>query len=126
MIVAHEVTNVGHDRGQLSTMAARAREAVGKKITVLADRGYFDGEEILACEQAGLPVLVPKPQTSNNKAQGLFDKQDFRYIPRNDEYRCSASKRAIWRFTSVEKGMTMHAYWSSAQGEAPNGSQSKA
>lgn len=81
MIVAHEVTNVGHDRGQLSAMSIRARDAVGKKITVLADRGYFDGEEILACDRAGLPALVPKPQTSNNRAQGLFDKADFRYIP---------------------------------------------
>jgi len=119
MIVAHEVTNVGHDRGQLSAMAARARDAVGKKITVLADRGYFDGEEILACEQAGLPVLVPKPRTSNNKARGLFDKADFRYMAGADEYQCPAGKRAIWRFTSVENGMTIHTYWSSACPRCP-------
>jgi len=119
MIVAHEVTNVGHDRGQLSAMAARARDAVGKKITVLADRGYFDGEEILACEQAGLPVLVPKPRTSNNKARGLFDKADFSYMAGADEYQCPAGKRAIWRFTSVENGMTIHTYWSSACPRCP-------
>ena len=100
-------------------MAARAQDAIGKKITVLADRGYFDGEEILACERAGTPVLVPKPQTSNNKAKGLFDRLDFRYVPRADEYRCPAGKRAIWRFTSVEKGMTMHSYWSSACPRCP-------
>jgi len=76
-----------------SGMAARAQDAIVVKITVLADRGYFDGEEILACERAGTPVLVPKPQTSNNNAQGLFDRLDFRYIPRADDYRCPAGKR---------------------------------
>jgi transposase len=115
LIVAHEVTNVGHDRSQLSSMAKEARDAIGtEQLTVLADRGYFDGEEILKCDQAGITALVPKPQTSNNKAQGLFDKRDFRYIPVDDEYQCPAGQRAIWRFTTVEHGMTLHKYWSSA------------
>jgi hypothetical protein len=114
LIVAHEVTNVGHDRDQLSSMAQKAREATGRdKLTVLADRGYFKGEEILDCEQSGIATLVPKPQTSNNKAAGLFDKAEFRYIPSKDQYRCPARKRAIWRFTTVEDGMTIHKYWSS-------------
>jgi transposase len=114
LIVAHEVTNVGHDRDQLSSMAQKAREATGgDKLTVLADRGYFKGEQILGCEQSGIVTLVPKPQTSNNKAAGLFDKADFRYIPSKDQYRCPAGKRAIWRFTTVEEGMTIHKYWSS-------------
>jgi transposase len=115
MIVAHEVTNVGHDREQLSSMARQARDAVGTdKLTVFADRGYFKGEEILDCEQAGIKTLVPKPQTSGNKAAGLFDKADFRYIPSKDEYRCPAGKRAIWRYTTVEGGLTLHKYWTSA------------
>src|SRR6266542_3968011 len=115
LIVAHEVTNVGHDRSQLSSMAKEARDAVGtKELTILADRGYFNGEEILECDQAGITALVPKPQTSNNKAHGLFDKRDFHYIPADDEYQCPASQRAIWRFTTVENGMTLHKYWSSA------------
>src|SRR3979490_1134817 len=89
LIVAHEVTNVGHDRDQLSSMAQKAREATGRdELTVLADRCYFKGEEILDCERAGIKTLVPKPQTSGNKARGLFDKADFRYIPAKDEYGC--------------------------------------
>jgi transposase len=120
LIVAHEVTNVGHDRGQLSSMAKKARDAMGiEELTILADRGYFDGEEILECDQAGITALVPKPQTSNNKAQGLFDKRDFRYIPADDEYQCPAGQRAIWRFTTVENGMTLHKYWSSACPKCP-------
>jgi transposase len=100
MIVAHEVTNVGHDREQLSPMAHQTRDAIDEKVlTVLADRGYYTGQQILDCERAGIKTLVPKPQASNNKALGLFDKADFRYLPSKDEYRCPAGQRAIWRFT---------------------------
>jgi transposase len=115
MIVAHEVTNVGHDREQLSPMAHQTRDAIDEKeLTVLADRGYYTGQQILDCERAGIKTLVPKPQTSNNKALGLFDKADFRYLPSKDEYRCPAGQRAIWRFTNLEHGLTTHKYWSSA------------
>jgi transposase len=78
LIVSHEVTNIGHDRTQLASMSAQAQEAIGKKdITVVADRGYYSGTEILACEELGARPLVPKPLTSGNRAQGLFDKRDF-------------------------------------------------
>jgi len=114
LIVAHEVTNVGNDRGQLSTMAKQARTAMGaQEITVIADRGYCKGEEILACHEAGITALVPKPLTSNNKAKGLFDKQDFRYVADRDEYHCPAGQVLIKRFTSIEQGKTLYTYWSS-------------
>src|SRR6266550_2951921 len=119
LIVAHEVTNVGHDRTQLFSMAKQARSATGKEnLTVVADRGYFKGEEILDCEQAGITTLVPKPLTSNSKADGRFDKRDFVYIAEDDEYRC-AGQRAIKRFTTIEHGMTLHKYWSSACPKCP-------
>jgi transposase len=115
MIVAHEVTNAGHDRDQLSPIAKRTCDAIDEKgLTVFADRGYYNGEQILDCEIAGIKTLVPKPQTSNNKSAGFFDKADFRYIPAKDEYRCPAGERAIWRYTSVQDGLTQHRYWSSA------------
>src|SRR4030095_9659182 len=96
LIVAHEVTNVGHDRTQLFAMATQARSATGKEdLTVVADRGYFKGEEILDCAQAGMTPLVPKPLTSNSKADGRFDKRDFVYIAEDDQYRCPAGQRAI-------------------------------
>jgi transposase len=120
MIVAHEVTNLGHDRTQLAAMAAAARDAIGHKhMTALADRGYFKGEEILRCEQAGIKTLVPKPLTSGSKAEGRFDKRDFVYIAKRDEYRCPAGERAIWRQTTVENGMTLHRYWPSACPRCP-------
>jgi transposase len=114
LIVAHEVTNVGHDRGQLSSMAKSARDATGiEELMVVADRGYFDGEEILACEEAGITTFLPKPLTSGSKADGRFGKQDFVYIVKDDEYRCPAGQRLIKHMTTFEDGMTLHSYWCS-------------
>ena len=115
LIVAHDVTNIGNDRAQLSGMSERARDAMGHEaLTVLADRGYFDGGEILACTQAGHTPLVPKPMTSGAKAEGRFGKQDFAYVAEDDQYRCPAGERLTWRFDNVENGMTLRNYWASA------------
>lgn len=115
LIVDHQVTNIGNDRSQLATMAKRARTAMhAEHIEVVADRGYFSGEEILACEEAGITTYVPRTQTSNSQAKGLFGKRDFIYEPETNTYRCPAEQSLIWRFTSVEKSMTLHCYWSSA------------
>jgi hypothetical protein len=115
LIVDHEVTNVGSDRAQLSKMALAAREAMGKqKLQAYADRGYFSGPQIKACDEAGIKAFVPKPMTSNAKAEGRFSKADFIYIKRDDEYQCPAGERAIHRFNCVEGGLMIRTYWSSA------------
>ena len=120
LIVTHEVTNVGHDRTQLASMAEKTQEAIGSgTLTVLADRGYYKGPELLKCEDAGIETIVPKPLTSNSKADGRFDKRDFVYDPERNEYRCPAGERATWRFSTVEDGMTLHKYWSSACPKCP-------
>ena len=120
LVVAHEVTNVGNDRSALSPMAEKARAAIGtEKLTAIADRGYFSGEQILKREQSGISALVPKSTTSNNHAKGLFDKRDFEYLPKKDEYRCPAGQRAIYRFSTVEHGQTLHKYWASACPRCP-------
>jgi hypothetical protein len=94
LIVAHEVTNVGNDRSQLGKMAKVAREAMDKtKLQALADRGYFNGKELKACEDVGIVTFVPKPMTSNAKAEGRFDESDFIYIAKDDEYQCPAGDR---------------------------------
>ncbi|MBO0718668.1 MAG: IS1182 family transposase [Rhizobiales bacterium] len=114
LIVAHEVTNLGHDRTQLANMARQAKEITGAHgLTVLADRGYFSGVEVVACEAAGVTPIVPKPLTSGAKADGRFGKPDFIYQPETDTYRCPAGERLIWRFTTVEHGLTLSRYWSS-------------
>lgn len=83
-------------------------------LAAAADRGYFNGEQIVACETAGIRVHVPKPQTSNSQARGQFGKRDFIYEPNSNTYRCPAGQTLIWRFSTVEKGQTLHCYWSSA------------
>ena len=114
LIVTHEVTNDGVDRDQLSTMATQAREAMGvEELSVVADRGYFKSEEILACHEAGITAFVPKTLTSGATAAGRFGKGDFLYDGAKNEYRCPAGQSLTWRYSSVEKGLKMHRYWSS-------------
>ena len=121
LIVAHEVTNKGYDRGQLSGMARQAREAMGHaKLTAIADRGYYKGEDILLCEQNGVTPLVPKTLTSGAKADGRFGKQDFVYLPEQDAYRCPAGQTMKWWFNRVdENGMTLRHYWTTKCPECP-------
>lgn len=114
LIVAHEVTNVGHDRTQLANMAGQAKEALGTdKLNVVADRGYFKSEEILACEEAGITTCLPKPRTSGNQARGQFSRDAFRYLPEEDAYACPAGERLVRHMTTQEKGKTLHLYWAS-------------
>jgi transposase len=114
LIVAHEVTNVGTDRNQLSNVAAQARTGMGvETLDAVADRGYYEGEEIKACEESGITVTLPKPQTSGAKAAGRFGKQDFVYIAADDVYRCPAGERLTYRYTNREDGKTLRRYWTS-------------
>jgi len=120
LIVAHEVVTTGIDRDQLTPMAEQARAATGiDDLTVVADRGYFKSDQIRQCEQAGITPILPKSLTSNSRADGRFDKQDFIYIAADDEYRCPAGQRAIKRFTTIENGLTLNKYWSSACPRCP-------
>jgi transposase len=115
LIVTHEVTNTGSDRSQLAKMALQAKQVFGcDHLDAVADRGYFSGTEILACEQANIAVTLPKPMTSGAKSQGRFVKQDFVYLPTEDAYRCPAGEKLTSRFSCVEHGMVLHRYWTSA------------
>ena len=115
LIVAHEVTNVGTDRHQLSNMAEQARTEMGvEKLDAVADRGYYASEEICACEEAGITVTLPKPMTSNAKAAGRFGKQDFVYIAADDVYICPARERLTYRATTNDAGKVIRRYWTSA------------
>jgi transposase len=115
IIVAHEVTNVGTDRRQLSNMAEQARTEMGvETLDAVADRGYYTGEEILACEESGITVTLPKPLTSGSKVRGRFGKQDFVYVAADDVYICPARERLTHRFTGEEDGKMMRRYWTSS------------
>ena len=115
LIVTHEVTNVGSDRSQLSRMTERARAAIGSEaIEAVADRGYYSGEEIVACEQAGITVYLPKPMTSGLLAKGRFGKQDFVYVAADDVYLCPAGEQLTYHYTNEEEGKTLRRYWTTA------------
>jgi transposase len=115
LIVHHEVTNVGSDRSQLSSTAVAAKEALGvDKLEAVADRGYFNGEEIKACDDAGITATLPKPMTSGAKSAGRFGKQDFVYKPQGDVYVCPAGEKLTYRFTAEEHGQKLRRYWTDA------------
>ncbi len=93
LIVAHAVTNVGSDRAQLAPMGLLAQAATGcTTLTVLADRGYLSGEQVLACEGTGVLPCVPKTLTSGHAKRGLFTGQDFVYDAEQDHYTCPAGQ----------------------------------
>ncbi len=112
LIVAHEVTNVGNDRAQLAPMA-HATKAVLKveKLDAVADRGYFNGAQLLACHEDGITATVPRPETSGNRKKGMFVKTDFFYDAETDTYACPAGKTLIYRYTREERGQMHRRYW---------------
>src|SRR3979490_2073233 len=115
LIVTHEVTNTGSDRAQLANVAREAKAVLQvDKLDAVADRGYFNGEEILACEQARICVTLPKPMTSGAKSEGRFGKQDFIYMPEEDVYRCPAGEKLTFHYANEEHGQTMRRYWTNA------------
>ncbi len=115
LIVTHEVTNVGSDRSQLARVAKEAKATLRTDtLDAVADRGYFNGEEILACDQAGITVTLPKPMTSGAKSEGRFGKQDFVYLTDEDVYRCPAGELLKFRYTNVENELTLRRYWTNA------------
>jgi hypothetical protein len=117
LIIAHEVTNSGSDRAQLANMGTQAKEVLGvDQLEAVADRGYYSGEEILACHKAGIAVTLPKPTTSGMEAKGQFGKQDFVYMRDEDVYRCPAGEWLTYRFTTVDGDRTIRRYWTTACG----------
>ncbi len=118
LIIAHEVTNSGSDRSQLANMGRQAKAALGvDELEAVADRGYYNSPEILACHEAGIEVTLPKPMTSGAKADGRFGKQDFVYIAAEDVYRCPAGETLVYHYTNVEHGLTLRRYWTNVCGE---------
>jgi transposase len=120
LIIAHEVINEGSDRAQLSPMAKAAKAVLAvEKLDAVADRGYFSGEEILACDNAGVTVTLPKPMTSGMMARGRFGKQDFRYVADEDVYLCPAGETLPYRYTNEEDGLILRRYWTNACQNCP-------
>ena len=108
---ARSMATSGRGSGVVGYNVQVAVEA-GHHLIVTHDvtNGYFNGEEILACEEAGITVTLPKPMTSNAKAEGRFGKQDFRYVAEENVYICPAGERLAYSYTSEDKGLVVHRY----------------
>ena len=120
LIIAHEVTNSGSDRAQLANMGQQAKAALGvDRLEAVADRGYYSGEEIKACDDAGIAVTLPKPMTSGAKAEGRFGKQDFVYVADEDVYRCPAGQKLTYHMTSEQDGKMIRRYWTNVCRSCP-------
>ena len=114
LIIEHDVTNDTTDRAQLFNITRKAKDTLGHKhISVIADRGYFNGAELKACLESAITTYVPKSKTSSNKSRGFFDRADFKYIAADDEYVCPAGDRLPFRTTMKDKGKNHRRYWSS-------------
>lgn len=115
LIVAHEVTNAVTDLAQLSGIAIAAKEALGvEHLEVVADQGYYNGQEVKTCLEAGIVPYISKPNTSANRKLGLFTKEDFRYDPVTDVYHCPAGEALPFHFENVEQGRVTRYYTTSA------------
>lgn len=120
LILDHEVTNDPTDRAHLSTMAIRAKHLLGvKRLEAVADMGYFDGQQVKSCAEAGIKTFLPKPLTSANRSLGLFTKEDFRYNPQANCYRCPAGQRLTFHFQTRERGRYTRYYATSACAACP-------
>lgn len=118
LIIAHEVTNVGNDTAHLANMAEQAKAILAvDKLEAVADRGYFDGEQILSCARAGIEVTLPKPQRSGSKSEGRFGKQDFVYLAKENVYRCPAGEKLSYRHSVHDNGQKLGRYWTTACAE---------
>ena len=118
LIIAHDVTNVGNDTAHLANIAEQAKAVLGvEKLEAVADRGYFDGEQILSCDRAGIEVTLPRPQRSGSKSEGRFGKQDFAYLADQDVYRCPAGEKLSYHHTVRDNGQKFRRYWTTACGQ---------
>ncbi|ODT48479.1 MAG: hypothetical protein BGO80_11645 [Devosia sp. 63-57] len=112
IVVANAVTNRGHDRSHLLEMAKTAQAEIGAaQMIALADRGYYEGEQIRSCAQAGIVPMVPKPNTSPAQAHGFWGKTTFVYQPEADAYRCPVGEQLQKRHTTVEAGKLINVYY---------------
>jgi len=111
LIVAHEVTNK-QDRGQLCSMGKQTQAALEQDgVTILADKGYYSGQDIKDTQDAGMIPLVPKGDTSGSAKKGIFNRSQFTYDAARDTYICPANQVLPYRFTGLEDGLMLKRYW---------------
>lgn len=101
LIVEQQVSSQVLDMGLLTQTMTPARAILEvATIDVVADKGYFKIEDIVACEAAGIVPHVPRPQRGSSVRDGFFRKDEFRYDPEQDAYICPAGQVLATRYES--------------------------
>lgn len=115
LIIHHEVTNAPTDQGNLVPMSTTAKQVLGAETReVLADKGYYSGEEIKKCEDQGIVTYIPKAQVSSKLKKELFTKDEFRYDAVTDPERCPAGEQLTHRCTTTERKQVKMRYYGTA------------
>ena len=87
LIVATEVTNTTSDLGALGTMALKAQEALGaEKLKVVADKGYYNGKEVLLCDTIGVSGLCGQTADEHQHCPGPLREGKFSHDAPNNCY----------------------------------------
>jgi len=89
LIVDFDIAARSDDKGNLLNMGQKAKEMLEvQTLTNLSDKGYYDGEDIAACEASGVSCLVAKPKPGGAKKEEGFTRTDFIYDRDHDCYKC--------------------------------------
>lgn len=116
LMATGEVTQDNNDEHQLAPMAQAAKTVLEvEKLTVVADLGYFGGQQIQSCEQNGITPYVPEPDKKYQaKREGRLPREDFVYDAVANCYRCPAGQLLPFGSSRLDGGITRWAYRSSA------------
>lgn len=115
LIVTHEVTTAVTDKDQLAPIAKAAKEILAvEQLDAVADKGFYNGEQVKECDGANIQAYIPQPHTSRNRQKGLFTKDDFCYDKERDSYWCPQGEELTFRFETEEKGRATRYYATSA------------
>jgi len=115
LIVTAEVTQDGNDEQQLAPMSQAAKSMLGvDHLEATADEGYFNAQQIKACEENGITPYVPERNEPNPaREQGRFERSDFQYDPQKNCYICPTGKALTYRTAQDRRGKKNWFYRSS-------------
>lgn len=93
LIVDCNVINNPTDHGQLSEMSKRAKKVFGvDSLKVLADKGYYDANDLKICEKENITTYVSKQVFSNSTGEREFYPDRFEYDKEKNVYICPAGQ----------------------------------
>ena len=87
LVIDQYVTNAPTDQGELSNATERAQKILSNNdLTVLADKGYYNGQDLEKCFDIGATPIVSRQSTPKRK--GMYSLDDFKYYTESDTFIC--------------------------------------